>query len=431
VDTVEILRVVFAVSIGVAAGALAAAWLDRLREPRVYWVAALVGLGAVAGWIVFALDGRTELAVAAAGLTVSFLVTLAAAGVSRGVVHAHRVDSELKQAEARLAEAASRGTEERTAEIERTLARARAESISLLADEERRIGEERRAVIAERERSAAHELNDALEATQRRVEQRLADWTEDLERAQADLFEQLQRLGARQTRLIEEAEERLAADAERLEAESEGQRAALVKLRGEVEQAAEEAIARASAELETYGVERRQALNELTDRLHRRERDLREMLDREQTEAIHGIQTTFTDVERRLVERLERVVDRTTAQYADAAALRLSRELDRAVESFSHEAENVISERIASAGQSAAQRLDQRLAEANAQIATRRDELVAAVEQRLGSAERELRVRLDELAADADAQRGILEARLFELQRRIEAALAHVEALDA
>src|SRR4029079_16534292 len=122
----------------------------------------------------------------------------------------------------------------------------------------------------------------------------------------AALFEQLDRLTGEQRRLIEEAESRVARDAERLESESEVQRAALLKLRQELEQSTTQAIARASADLEAHAVERRQALNELAERLHRRERELREELDREQSEAIQGIQSTFTDVERRLVERLGR-----------------------------------------------------------------------------------------------------------------------------
>jgi hypothetical protein len=101
------------------------------------------------------------------------------------------------------------------------------------------------------------------------------------------------------------------------------------------------------------------------------------------------------------------------------------------VDVFTRQAESVIQERIENVGQTAAQRLERRLADADAGIATRRDEVVAAVEQRLAAAERDLRLRLDELAADADAQRGILEARLFELQRRIDAALAHAQAMEA
>jgi hypothetical protein len=443
---VDALRIAFAVSIVIAAATLAGAWFVRLKQRVILAVSGVLALAAIGGWIAFALDGRTVLAVSAGGLTASFLAALAAVGVHKGVVHAHRLEMELSKAETRLRAAFTRGTEERSAEVERMLARSRVESLSLIAEEERRIAEERRALIAEREQVAAAELGDTLSATQRRVEQRLGDWNKDLERAQGNLFEQLQRLGERQRRLIEEAEARMAADAERLQSESEDQRAALVKLRQEVERAAEQAIAGATAELEAHTTERRQALNELGDRLQRRERELRETLDRDQTEAIHGIQTTFNDVERRLVERLERVVERTTAQHVDAAATqfteaikrsreesaqRLARELERAVESFTREAESVISERIANVGQSAAQRIERRLADADSAIATRRDEIVGSVEQRLAAAERELRQRLDELTADADAQRGIIEARLFELQRRVDSALAHAQALES
>jgi hypothetical protein len=443
---VDAFRIAFALSLAIAAADLAWAWFGRPSRRALFGVAALLGLGALAGWIVFALDGKTEVAVAAGGMTASFLAALGALGVQRGVVHSHSVESEIRLAEERLRGVVARATEEQSAEVERTLARSRAESLSLIADQERQIAEERREAIAEHERKADADLREALGESQRRVEQRLADWSKDLERAQANLFEQLQRLAERQRRLIEEAEARLGVDAERLQSESEDQRAALVKLRHEVERATEESIASASSELETHSAERRQALNELSDRLQRRERELREALDREQNEAIHSIQTTFTDVERRLVERLERVVDRTTAQHADAAATqfaeaikrsredsaqRLSRELERAVESFTREADSRIAERVTDVEQIAAQRVERRLGDADSAIATRRDELVQAVEQRLAAAERDLRLRLDELAADADAQRAIIEARLFELQRRLDSSLAHAQALDA
>jgi hypothetical protein len=445
VHEADILRIAFAISVVVAAGAIAGAALNRIGRRAIYGAAGLIAAGATAGWVLFALDPHTEHAVAAAGLTVSLLATVGARAVRRGVLHARTIEADIARAEARLAAVVARDAEERAAELDRVLARARAESRSLIVDEERRIVESRRATIAEREGIAARELGEALAETQRRVEQRLAAWGEDLERAQGHLFDQLQTLAGRQRRLIQEAEERLVADAERLESESEGQRGALMKLREEVESATEQSIANARAELEAHTVERRQALHELAERLRLRERELRDMVEREQAEALASIQAAFKDVERRLVERLERVVERTTAQHADAAAAqftdaikrsredsarRLSRELERAVDSFTREAEGIMSERLANVGQSATQRLDRRLADAEGTIAARRDEVVASLEQRLTAAEQELRQRLEELAADSEAERGVLEARLFELQRRLDAALAHAEALE-
>ena len=446
VDRVDVFRIAFAASLVLAAGVIARSALARVSQRWILGAASVIGAAATAAWVVFALDPRGALAVSAAGLTVSLLATLTAIAVRRGVLHGRTIDAAIGQGEERLVAVVARDAEDRAAELERVLTRARAESISLIVEEERRIVDSRRAAIAEREQASGRELSDALAETQRRVEQRLAEWSEDLERAQANLFEQLQRLAGRQRRLIEEAEERLAAGAEGLEAESEQQRAALMKLREEVERAAEQAITTARAELETHTVERRRALNELTERLRRRESELRGAIEREQSDALQAIQGAFKDVERRLVERLERVVERTSRQHADAAAAefadaikrsredsaqRLSRELERAVESFAHGAEGLMTQRLENVGQAATQRLDRRLAEADALLATRRDEVVAALEQRLAGAERELRQRLEELAADGEAERGVLEARLFELQRRVDAALAHAQTLES
>src|SRR4051812_40372956 len=95
------------------------------------------------------------------------------------------VDEQLAEAEARLRELVAHEVEERTAELQRTLARARADSISLLADEERRLAEERRREVAELEQRASAELTQKLVGVQERVEQRIAAWAQDLERAQA------------------------------------------------------------------------------------------------------------------------------------------------------------------------------------------------------------------------------------------------------
>jgi hypothetical protein len=446
VHVVDVMRVAFAVGVVLAAVAVVGATLERVSERALYAIVGALGAAATAAWVLFALDPGSDLGVSAGGLTLCLLVAVGAIGIRRGIFHARKVEGEIVRAEARLAAQVRTGADERAAELERVLARARAESLSLIAAEERRIVDSRRNAIAEHEQASARALTDALAETQRRVEQRFAAWSDDLERAQAQLLDQLQRLAVKQRRLIEEAEERLAADAERLESESEGQREALVRLREEVARATEHSIEVARADLETHSVERRQALNELNERLRRRERELREAMEREQSEALQSIQSTFTDVERRLVDRLERVVERTTAQHVDAAAMqfqeaikrsreesakRLARELERAVESFVQRADTLMTERLTSVGQAAAQRLERRLSDADAAIASRRDEVALALEQKLSSAQHDLRQRLDELTADSEAERAVLEARMYELQRRLDAALAHAQTLES
>jgi hypothetical protein len=442
VDALTTFRIAFAASVALAAFALAAALLTRL--PRLVLLVVVLAIGgfAVAAWVFFVLEPSTDLAAAAGGLTASLLGAAGSLGVRWGVGRARGLERDVAAAKAQLSALIAEEAETRTGELERTLARARADSVSLLAEEERRIAEQRRDTVAERERVAGAELGAALATTQQRVEQRLAEWGEDLERAQGHLAEQLQRLAGRQRRLIEEAEERLAADAERLESESEAQRSGLVKLREDLERATEESIAAARAELDAHAADRRRALHELGERLRRRERELRERVEREETEAVQRIQSSFGDIERRLTDRLLRVVERTTSQHVEAATMqfveevkrsredaarRLSRELDRAVQAFAHEAHGALGERMASVGENAAQRLERRLIEAGAALESQREEVVRAIEQRLGEAEEDFRRRLADLAADSEAERGVIEARLHELARRIDQAVAYAQ----
>ena len=162
-------------------------------------------------------------------------------------------------------------------------------------------------------------------------------------------------------------------------------------------------------------------------------------LDREETEAVRRIQAGFQDVERRQLEQLQRMLSRATASYSDsatqqfadtvkasreAAATRLSRELDRAVQAFAREAEKVLAERLAQVGQAGAQRLEKRQEQVSAGLERQHTEAIEAVEGRLAQAEHDLRRRLDGLVADTEAERGVLEARLRELGRRIDETFA-------
>ena len=106
------------------------------------------------------------------------------------------------------------------------------------------------------------------------------------------------------------------------------------------------------------------------------------------------------------------------------AAKRLAREMDRAVETFAREAETVLAERLAHVGDAGAQRLERRLGEVAKALERQRDEWMTAVDDKLGDLEVEMRRRIEELGSDADAERAVLEARLQELLRRLDAANA-------
>ena len=435
VDRVTIVQAGFAAAVVVVALSFGAALRRRLSGSFLVALTALVGIGAVAAWVSFALDPARSVAIAAAGLTAAAAIELALVRVRRSLSRAWRIDDETARAERRLRELVERETTAHAAELERTLARARAESTSLLLDEERRIAEERRQAVAAREEEAGANLSEALAQTQRRVERRLGEWGEDLERAQQGLAAQIARLAERQKELLGEVETRMRGDAERVEGEGEELKAMVARLRDELARAAQEAAAAASAELESTQGERRRALHDLNERLRRRERGLREQVEREEAEAVRRIQASFADVERRQVEQLERSVARSASSYADAAALqfsdaikgqredaarRLARELDRGVQAYARETERVLAERLSQVGDAGAQRLEKRLNGIAAGLERQREEFVESLERRLSDMESELRRRLQALVAETDSERATLETRLSDLSRRLD-----------
>jgi hypothetical protein len=439
VQLVTIAQIVFAAAVAVTALSLLGAALDRVSRRVLIALGVVLCLAAAAAWAAFGLRPGTSLAVVAGGMTLALGTELAALKLRDLLRAAHRVDEQLSRAQGRLGALIAREADERAAELERTLSRARADSASILAEQERKFAEERRATAAERAAAAADELGETLMAAQRQVEARLQAWTEDLERAQHAVTDQLTQLAQRQKLLISDAEARIAADAERLEAESEQQRAGLVRLRDELTRATREAMETANADLDTYAAERRRALHELNERIRRRERQLSELIEREETDAVRRIQTSFADVERRQIEQLERILTRATSSYSDAAAqqfadaiksgreaaaTRLSRELDRSVQAFAREAQTVLADRLTQVGDTGAKRLEKRLEQVTAGLERQRSEAIAELESRLAQAEQDLRRRLDGLSADAEAERAVLEARLRELSRRIDETLA-------
>lgn len=381
------------------------------------------------------------------GVTGWTIVSIAAAGASAlallacvlvlGKVRRHQqlLEREIERGKASFDEVVAREIEQRSEDLARTLARLRADSLSQLAEEERRIADERRRDVAERERDASARLSEQLTAVQQGVAQRLSDWASDVEKLQEGLAEELRRIELRQRQLMTEIESKIGQDAEGLQGQFEEQRQLVARLRAELAQAAKDAMAQANADLEQHANERRRALHEVADRLRRRERDLQEVAEREGNEAAQRIQLALGDIERRQVDQLQRIVARETTRYAEAASIqfdatiktareeaarRLSRELDLAVERFAREAEGVLTERVNHVSDAAAQRVEERLARLRAALERQRDDALGSLEDRAHHVESSLRERLSEIATDAEAERAVLEARLHELGRRLD-----------
>lgn len=431
--------IAFAAGIVVAVCALAGGALRSLPRAVLLGSVAVELAAAAAGWVAFALTTKhdAELAVSAAGLSVCAIVCASSELLRRALERTAAMDAHLVQAQERLRAQVDREAAEHAAELERTLARARADSTSLLIEEERRIADDHRREFAQREVDFAASVTQSLTATQNQVAQRLAGWAQDLDRAADVSKTRITELAHRQKQLLADVEARLAADAERFGSESEELRAAMQRMRGEIDKAIEETLAAARAELESHAVERRRALNELDERMRRRERELLERIEREEVEVVARIRSGFEDVQRRQVEQMERIVERAATTYSDEAAQqfaglvkssredaarRLGRELERAVEVFAREAESVLAERLAHVGDAGAQRLERRLADATAALEQQRDERLATIDGRVAELEHDIRRRLDELGADADAERAIIEARLQDILRRAGSA---------
>ena len=171
------------------------------------------------------------------------------------------------------------------AELRALLQRTRADSLSLFAEEERRIADERRADVALRERAAGEALAAALSEAERRVDDRIRAWQDDLERGQRHLESQLRKLAQRQETLLAEAETRIEAEAAQLTETSDEQRASVLRLREELAQAAQQAVSEALDELQSHTVERRRGIEEIAERLRAREQSLTQSIERAEAEA--------------------------------------------------------------------------------------------------------------------------------------------------
>jgi hypothetical protein len=302
----------------------------------------------------------TYLAIAAA------VVACVAAGIAIAAYLRMRqtmrtLDEEIERGKARFDAVLAQESEIRAAELEQNLALARSHALSVLAEEERRITDERRRDVAERERDATAKLAAALTDAQRAVEQRFVDWGSDVTALQQGLTSELERIGQRQQQLVAGIEAKIDGATAQLESSLDEHRNRIAKMRDDLDHDAQDVAAAFAAELEAHSAERRRALQEVAERLRRRERELQDQIDHEQAEATQRVALQLQDVERRQLEQLKRVLYRETQHAAEAAATqfdetirasredaarRLARELELSIERFAREAEGAIAERV-------------------------------------------------------------------------------------
>ncbi len=285
-------------------------------------------------------------------LAAALVAAVAVAGVLWFSVRRARADAAatsllVSEAQQAVREAVKAETAAHTEEIRRVLARERADTASVLVAEERRLAEERRAEHVERERRAGEALVEELARSERRLEERLRSFSEDLERAQRHLEAQLANLEQRYRHALTEVATRLESEAAELGSTADEQRRTVLRLREELERAAGQAVTEALDELEAQTVERRRAIEEITERLRARETAVADSLEKAETDVRARLDVVLAEWERRQTDRLERVTEREVERHTqiamlayderlrearEEAATRLQRELDRAVD---------------------------------------------------------------------------------------------------
>ena len=180
-------------------------------------------------------------------------------------------EQDFAEERARLAALIEHEYQERTEELRRSLAVVRSELGGILAEEARKLAEERRQEFEEKERRAATEYSIRLHQVQQRVEERLREWAQDLERLENDLAGAVTRVEERLKVELEDVYRRVRQEIEEIGVETREHKATVVRFRDEAQRAAKDAINAATSDLEDVGAQRRQALQEVSDRLGKRE----------------------------------------------------------------------------------------------------------------------------------------------------------------
>ena len=429
------LEIVFVAALAaVAASVTAAAW-GRLPERALLAAAITFTVAAVLSGIAVGVDlveGFAEtdaLLLVTGGLALAALAEATLYALARGLRRVGDLERVAQSARERLEAYLEEHAEQRRAELERVLARERANATYVLGEQERKLAEERRDHVARQAESSRIELAEAVASAQERLERRLRGWAADLDRGQRELEAQLGQLGQRQGEALAAYDARLSADAERLAAATDEQKQALARLRADFQRGAREALEEGRNEVETHAAERRRALHEVSERLRSRERALREQIEREEAEARSRLAAGLGEAERRQLAQLERALDRSATRLAEEAerrfdaqikesrersAERLSRELDKSIEQFVRQAEKEISDRIGDLARVTAERMERRVSDVGR----------AAESQHEISAER-LRLvseRLEKALADAEERIAAFEAQIeLELETKLHA----------
>ncbi len=187
---------------------------------------------------------------------------------------------------------------------------------------------------------------------ERRLDERLRGFSQDLDRGERHVEEQIQALDQRRRHDFAEIQHRLASDAADIGSTADEQRRVILRIREELERAANQAVREALDDLEAQTVERRRAIEDITERLRVREAATADAIEKTETDVRTRIELMLVEWERRQTERLDRLTEREVERHLQIAThafderLRetredaisaLSRELDRTIDRLARE----------------------------------------------------------------------------------------------
>ena len=173
-----------------------------------------------------------------------------------------------------------------------------------------------------------------------------------------------------------------------------------------------------------------------------RERGLQEQIEREEAEALRRIEAGLGEIERKQLDQLKRIVERTGTSVSEAAAAqfesaikasreeaarRLARELERAVDGFLRQAHGLLTDQMDKATDAAAAKIEHRADNAIAALERHRDAAIDSIERR-GGREDARAERTRRLEEDLGC-RLVPAAALHEIDRAVQVDLAVRETL--
>jgi hypothetical protein len=434
VSLVTGLQIVCVAAIALAAIALLLAAFGRETRLVSIAFAVLIGVLTVAGWVAVVLRPSRDLAISAAATTAALSASLGAIAMAVGLERTRQIERELERGRTMLRSEIDSEVRLKVGELDRILARGRADALSQLGEQERALAETRRHAVADAEQSLKEKLAQMLAKTQREVEERIESWQRDLGQSEAAISREVSELIRGVQGTVQQAKARIQADGERISAESEEHRALITRLREEMSESIEQALAGNHDELEKFANERRRAIQEIAERLTKREREVLERVEHEETEIQRRIQAGAGEIERKQLEQLQRFAERSVSSVSDdhasqfenamadareEAARRLHRELDRGVEAYNRRAQTMLDDRLRALSAESAGKIEARLKGSLEEMRERADQSWAALEKRVADFELELRARLENLGTEAESARSTLEARAQQTQRRL------------